>query len=74
MKAAPIGNAHAGDIALRHPPKPDELELLTKRSLEKMGVSPFPRRPERVRVSAMRRGGGSGCAAAEAFMLLKEIR
>ncbi|MBR9973731.1 PIG-L deacetylase family protein [Magnetospirillum sulfuroxidans] len=39
-----------------------------------MGVFPFPRSAEAIRALAMCRGAQAGVAAAEAFMLLKEIR
>lgn len=38
-----------------------------------MGVPPFPRSAENIKALATFRGGMSGCLAAEAFMLLKEI-
>lgn len=38
-----------------------------------MGQFPFPRSEEAIKALAMLRGAASGCNAAEAFMLLKEI-
>lgn len=38
-----------------------------------MGAFPFPRSEQAVRAQASLRGSTAGCAAAEAFMLLKEI-
>jgi LmbE family N-acetylglucosaminyl deacetylase len=38
-----------------------------------LGVFPFPRSEEAIRANAALRGVASGCKAAEAFMLLKEI-
>lgn len=38
-----------------------------------MGTFPFPRSEEAIRAQAALRGAASGCKAAEAFMLLKEI-
>jgi hypothetical protein len=35
---------------------------------------PFPRSPECIRAQAMLRGSQAGVQAAEAFMVLKEIR
>ncbi len=39
-----------------------------------MGTFPFPRSEEAIRALAVHRGAEAGCAAAEAFMLLKEVR
>ncbi|NQV83566.1 MAG: PIG-L family deacetylase [Rhodospirillales bacterium] len=39
-----------------------------------MGAFPFPRSPEAIRALATLRGSQAGCSAAEAFMILKEIR
>lgn len=41
---------------------------------EEMGAFPFPRSIEAVRALAQLRGAQAGCIAAEAFVLLKEIR
>lgn len=38
-----------------------------------LGCFPFPRSEQAIRALAMLRGAASGCKAAEAFMLLKEI-
>lgn len=39
-----------------------------------LGVHPFPRSERAMRAQAVLRGAQAGCEAAEAFMLLKEIR
>ncbi len=39
-----------------------------------LGQPPFPRSEENIRALATLRGGVAGCRAAEAFMLLREIR
>jgi len=49
-----------------------KLDILSVYASE-LGVFPFPRSIEAVRALAALRGAASGCIAAEAFMLLKEI-
>lgn len=49
-----------------------KLELLSLYEGE-LGEFPFPRSPEAIRALAQVRGAAAGCAAAEAFQLLKEI-
>jgi LmbE family N-acetylglucosaminyl deacetylase len=46
---------------------------IMKTYASQLGYSPFPRSEQTIRALAALRGAAAGCAAAEAFMLLKEI-
>ena len=52
----------------------DDKIRIMKNYAGEMGAFPFPRSEEAIRALASYRGSQAGCAAAEAFMILREIR